>query len=144
MDSPGNSFPAYEIVDHTADVGIRAYGHDLREAFANTAYGMVSLMIDPEKIQERIRRDIEVRGDDLESLLVAWLTELLYYVDSERLLFKRFDIHHLDGACLKATVYGERIDLRRHRFKTAVKAATYHLLRVENGDPCLVQVILDV
>ena len=45
---------------------------------------------------------------------------------------------------LKARCYGERFDPGRHRLKSGVKSATYHMLRVEEGNPARVQVILDV
>lgn len=135
----------FEVIEHTADVGIAGYGVDLREAFANAAYGLFSLIADIDSVSEDVRRDVEVTADNREELLVAWLNELIYLFEVEGVLFSRFDIAELGQTKLKAACRGEKIDHRRHRIKTGVKAATYHMLRVEQGgDGCRVQVLLDI
>lgn len=134
----------FEVIDHTADVGIIAYGSDLKEAFANSAYGMFSLIADLEGVEEGVCRDINVQAPDQEALLVVWLNELLYLFDVDHVIFGKFEISDLSQNRLQAKVYGERIDTSHHQLKTAVKAATYHLLKVEKENGFRVQVILDV
>jgi len=135
----------FEIIEHTADVGIAAYGDDIEEAFANAAYGLFSLITDIDSVGEDVRHDVEVTADNREELLVAWLSELIYLFEVEGVLFSRFDIAGLGEKKLKASCYGERIDPRRHDIKTGIKAATYHMLRVEQGeDGCRVQVLFDI
>lgn len=144
MDS-GTKLPArFRLFDHTADVGIVAYGRDLAEAFAHAAEGMFSVMVDRAGVAETVRREVEVSAADREALLVAWLNELLFIVDVDRLVFKRFEVVGCTDTHLRAFAYGERIDPARHRFKTAVKAATYHMLIITDGPPYRAQVILDV
>ena len=135
----------YEVIDHTADVGIIAYGKDLKEAFANAAYGMFSQIADLKEIKEEVKREVDIQSSDREALLVDWLNELLYIFDVDHIIFSRFDITELSQNSLKASVYGEKIDTSRHQLKTSVKAATYHMLKVEkkkNG--AKVQFILDI
>jgi SHS2 domain-containing protein len=132
------------VIDHTADVGIVAYGKDLKEAFANAAFGMFSLIADLEKVRGSISREIDVQSTDQEALLVDWLNELLYLFDVEHIIFKRFEITALSQKKLKAKVYGEKIDTSRHQLKTAVKAATYHMLKIEKNKGVRVQFILDI
>lgn len=135
----------FEVIDHTADVGIIAYGKDLKEAFANAAYGMFSQIADLEGVKEEVERDIIIQSSDQEALLVDWLNELLYLFDVDHIIFSRFEITELSPKSLQAAVYGERIDTLRHQLKTPVKAATYHMLKVEtkkNG--ARVQFILDI
>jgi SHS2 domain-containing protein len=134
----------FEVIDHTADVGIVAYGKDLKEAFANAAFGMFSLIADLEKVRGSISREIDVQSTDQEALLVDWLNELLYLFDVEHIIFKRFEITALSQKKLKAKVYGEKIDTSRHQLKTAVKAATYHMLKIEKNKGVRVQFILDI
>jgi len=136
--------PRFEYLEHTADVGIAAYGDDLREAFANAAYGMFSLIAELDSVAEREMRNISLSASDVEGLLVDWLNELLFLFDAEGLLLQRFDITRLEDGVLEARVYGEKADPSRHELKMAVKAATYHRLKVERGRPCRVQVILDI
>lgn len=134
----------FEILDHTADVGIIAYGADLRQEFANAAKGLFSLITELGDVDEALHRDIELTAGDEESLLVAWLNELVYRFDTEGILFKRFDIIQLDDNRLQARVYGEKVDSSKHKLKTGVKAATYHMLKVEKNNGCRVQVLFDI
>jgi SHS2 domain-containing protein len=134
----------FEILDHTADVGIIAYGADLKQAFANAARGLFSLITELDDVGEVTHQDIVVNAGDVESLLVAWLNELVYRFDTEGILFKRFEISQLDETHLKARGYGEKADISRHKLKTGVKAATYHMLRVDRNDGYRVQVIFDI
>lgn len=134
----------FDIVEHTADAGIVAYGRDLKEAFANAAYGMFSLAVELDGVGESVGRRVEVRADDIESLVISWLNELLYILDVEGTVFKRFDILELTETSLKADVRGERLDPSRHAVKAGLKAATYHMLKVETDrDGYSIRVIFD-
>lgn len=134
----------FEIVDHTADVGIIAYGGDISQAFANAARALFSLITELDDVEELLHRDIELIAPDEESLLVEWLNELIWLFDTENIIFKRFDITTLNNTQLKARSYGEKVDSSKHRLKTGVKAATYHMLKVDKGDGCRVQVLFDI
>ncbi len=134
----------FEIIDHTADVGIIAYGADLEQAFANAARALFSLITELENVEEVLHRDIKLTATDQESLLVAWLNELIYLFDVENIIFKRFDIIQLSNTQLKARIYGEKVDSAKHKLKTGVKAATYHMLRVDKANGCKVQVLFDI
>ena len=134
----------FEILDHTADVGIIAYGADIKQAFANAARGLFSLIIKLDEIQEILHRDIRVSANDQESLLVEWLNELIYLFDAENIIFKRFEITYLNNTLLMARSYGEKVDKVRHKLKTGVKAATYHMLKIDKDDGCKVQVLFDI
>lgn len=136
--------PRFEILDHTADIGVVAYGADLKSAFTTAAYAMFSLIADLDLVNEVTSREMAIEEEEQDSLLVAWLNELLYLCDTESLLFKRFEITELSETRLKAKGYGERIDRSRHRLKSEVKAATYHLLKLSKEDGFKVQVIFDV
>jgi len=134
----------FEIIDHTADAGIAAYGSDIKEAFANAAYGMFSLIAELDDVKEDVCREVTVEAIDREALLVNWLNELLYLSDVERVIFCRFDIKELEQNRLEATAYGEKLDTSRHLLKTEVKAATYHALKIENDNGCRIKVIVDL
>ena len=134
----------FEIIEHTADVGVRATGENLAEAFANAARGMFSIITELDTIQAREARQVRVTAPDIEALLVNWLNELLYVFETEGMLFSNFAIHALTDSGMTATCTGERADPKRHPMQTGVKAATYHGLQVRRGRPCHVQVILDI
>ena len=134
----------FEIIDHTADAGIVAYGSNLEEAFANAARGMFSLICDIEGLRDKVYREINIEAPDQEALLVGWLNELLYLFDVDKMIFHRFDIMELEQNRLYAKAWGENIDRSRHKLKTEVKAATYHSLKIDKGNGYRVQVILDL
>ena len=133
----------YKLIEHTADTGLIAYGNSLAEAFGNAAYGMFSIIAELDRVRENETRRFEVSSNDLEGLLFEWLNRLLYYLDVDMLLFKRFEISILPENQLKAICYGEKYDPLRHRLKTGVKSATYHMLKVDDIKN-EVQVIFDV
>lgn len=135
----------FEVIEHTADTGIRAFGKDLKEAFENAAYGMFSLVADLSKVQEKESRDVAVEAEDLEELLVEWLNELLYLLEVDGLIFKSFKIDEIDDHRLKARVYGEPVDPDKHDLGIDIKAVTYHMLKVARTDNVWeTQVIFDV
>ncbi len=134
----------FEVLEHTADIGIKASGKDMKEAFANAAKGMFSLITDLDNIKDTEHRDIELEAADEESLLVAWLNELIYLFDVDNLLLDKFEITRLDATRLKARVFGEKADPSRHALKLGIKAATYHMLKIEKDKGVRVQVIFDI
>jgi SHS2 domain-containing protein len=135
----------FEIIDHTADMGIVAYGTDVEELFSNAALALFSLITEPERIEEKLHLDLEISSEGRDSLLVEWLNELIYLFDVKHILFNRFDIGSLTHNDLKATCYGENFDPMRHKIKRGVKAATYHMLRLEkNGSGYKSQIIFDI
>ncbi len=134
----------FEIVEHTADVGIIAYGADMKEAFANAAKALFSLITELDDVEEVMHRDIELTAPDQESLLVGWLNELIYLFDTENMLFKKFDITQLSQTHLKARSYGHKVDSSKHKLKTGVKAATYHMLKIDKSNGGKVQVLFDI
>ena len=135
----------YKLLDHTADIGIIAFGKDPAEAFINAAYGMFDIIADIGNVNETESIDLRVSASNIEDLLVSWLGDLLYQYEAERFICKRFVIGNMDNESLCATVFGEKVDTTRHEIKTEVKNVTYHQLKV--GKICngwKVQVILDV
>ncbi len=137
--------PPFEILEHTADVGIVAHGSSLAELFANAATGMFAVMADLEGVRQTEERQIEVEGRDRERLMVRWLTELLYYLDAEEMLFSRFAVDEASDTRLQARAFGERIDPERHRLHFGVKAVTHHMLEISSEDGGYrAQVLLDI
>ena len=124
-------------------MGLVAYGKSLAEAYANAAYGLFSLIVEPNKVKEKESRKVTVQAQDAEGLLFNWINELIYIFEVERLLFKSFNITEFTGQSLEATCWGEKYDPSRHQLKTGVKSATYHMLKVD-GEKNRVQVIFDV
>ena len=137
---------AYEIIDHTADVGIKAYGRTLGEAFENAAKGMFDLITDKSEIEPIGQYDIFLEAPDLEQLLVDWLSELLFLNTSQNLVFGFFKILELDekNSKLKGRVFGEKFTTSKHKIGVEIKAVTYHMLEVKKKKPYYVQILFDI
>lgn len=124
----------FETIEHTADIGIRAFGATLTEAFENAAVAMFSLITDLDSVKPVDEYTIAVMADDSETLLVEWLNELLYLFESNSVLFCRFKVMELGETSLKASAFGETIDPARHKLETDIKAVTYHMLKIARVD----------
>jgi SHS2 domain-containing protein len=121
----------FEILEHPADVGFRAYGATREELFANAALALLSIGGDLERIEERERREIEATGDDTEELLYAWLAEIVAVADADRLVLRRVEVTSLTEQRAAGVAHGERYDRARHRAGTAIKAVTLHRFLVK-------------
>jgi len=135
----------FEIMDHTADVGIAVWGDSLEEVFVTAARGMFSLITDIETIDKAVSYEVQLEASDREELLVVWLNELLYLLDTENVIFGDFEIITVTEVSLTAKALGDKLDLARHTIKTQIKAATYHMLKIEPSEGHFrAQVILDI
>jgi SHS2 domain-containing protein len=135
----------FELLEHTADVGIVATGASLGEALAWAAKGMFSVIADLDTVSPRESLEVSVKAADREALVVDWLNELLYRYEAEGFLSREFNVMLDDaGTSLRAECWGEPVDLQRHQILTSVKAATYHGLELSHNGQWRVQVILDV
>jgi len=130
----------------TADVCFVAYGKDLNELFVNAALALFETMINTTQLEPKIKRIVQIKGEDMKSLLFDWLNELLFYYGSENLAFSKFDVEVDEkNFKLKAVCWGEKIDPEKHEIRTEVKATTYHKMKIEKTkDGWEAQVILDV
>jgi len=135
----------FEILDHTADIGLIVHGENLKALFENAGEAFFHLITDLRKVKGRIERRVNIGGESLDRLMVDWLSELLYLHDVEHLLFKRFKIDSIGEDGLKAAVKGDLFQEGVHVIKTEVKAVTYHQIEVrQENRGWRAQVILDL
>jgi SHS2 domain-containing protein len=134
----------YEAFEHTADLGLRIRAADRDGLFAEAARALFATIVDDlDGVQPQQRVDIRLPADELSYLLFDWLNELLYRLDTEHMLFSRFEVQVNDG--LVGTAWGEPLDRARHSLGHEVKAITYHGLKVEQtSDGWLAEVIVDI
>lgn len=123
----------FEIIDHTADVGLAAYGATCEELFANAALGMFSVIGDAARVRPAETRRVHVRADGLESLLAVFLSELLYQLEVDRFVPHDVEVESISDAEVRAVVHGEPL-APRHELHTEIKAVTHHGLTVEKTD----------
>lgn len=135
----------YSFVEHTADIAIKAYGKNLFECFENAAVAMFDIISDTKKIKPVGEYKIILKADNLELLLVDWLSKLLYLHDANNFLFCKFKVEKLDesASVLEAQAWGEEFDKARHPIGKEIKAVTYHMLEV-NKAKGYVQILFDI
>jgi SHS2 domain-containing protein len=124
---------SFEFIDHTADAGIMVEAPTLEDLFETAGLAFSELVTSVDSLDCRMERHFRLQEDDLETLLVSWLQELLYLLDTEDLVFGRFQVK-IHGLSLEATAWGEPFDPNIHTMKTEIKAVTYHQLKVAKSD----------
>jgi SHS2 domain-containing protein len=141
----------YEIINHTADVGIKVYGKNLEQLFLNAARAMFEVMIEETKRKSIFQKEeqkkflVNKRASGIEDVFVAWLSELLYLFSTEGLIMDKADIQALDSEHIYAEVAGRIFNPDSCRVKTEIKAVTFHELKIEQTDKGYqAQIIFDV
>lgn len=138
----GTGWASVEIVEHTADWALRVRGRDLVGLFRLAAEGMAMLMVgDLSVVALEQARDVALDAYDTEGLLVAWLGELAYFAERDRLVCRAFEFRELSPTSLHAVIRGGHVaDLQKH-----IKAVTYHDLAIRQFDDGLeVIIVFDV
>jgi SHS2 domain-containing protein len=151
----------FKGLDVSGDVGIKAFGKSIKEAFINASLGMYSLITNLDSIKEKKTINVSVESPSLDGLFVSWLNELIFHFDAYGFIGKKIEITEFTpslplppreggigggGACkIKASVSGEDFDPEKHEGKLLIKAATYHKLRIEKiDDTWEIDVIFDI
>jgi SHS2 domain-containing protein len=135
----------FRILEHPSDLGIEATGSTVGEAFEQAALGLMAVIAEPETIEAVDERIVELDAQDTESLLVRWLSDILYLYDGEDYLVKEAKIDSISATDLRAHVLGEKYQPKKHMLKLDVKAVTYHQLSIDTKDGrTTVRVFLDI
>ncbi|MBO5547177.1 MAG: archease [Candidatus Methanomethylophilaceae archaeon] len=132
----------YVLIDHTADMMVKAFGKTLEECYANAAYALFDQTVDLSDIGTSEETEIRVTGIDDEDRLYSFLSELLFIEDADNLILKEFEVS-FEGDDVVCHAKGETLDRARHRIKSEVKAVTYHMMEVDRSTPS-VTVLFDV
>lgn len=136
----------YQVLEHTADTGFLVRAESLALLHEKAASALFDLMVDLNLVRVgEVEHQIEVDAPDRETLLVAWLGEILSLSAATECLFCAFSVDEISNGRLVGRVRGEEVDLDRHEFKTEIKAVTYHHLLVsEDRDGWSARVLVDI
>ncbi|MCL1904702.1 MAG: archease [Methanomassiliicoccaceae archaeon] len=133
---------SYETLEHTADILVRCTGNTMEECFENAAYALFDQMVDIGTIEQTTEYSFLIEAEDIEDRLYLFLSELLYMLDAESAVMKKFKVR-FDGPKVLCEAYGETLDLNKHRPRTEIKAITYHMMDIDEKGPS-VTVLFDV
>lgn len=145
--------PGYIHAPHTADVLVIARGQTLEEAFEQAALGVYEVITNTSTVRPVEERLVEDVGVDVYQLLYKWIEDLIYYTDSEGLVFSKFKVEEIGKKgsgedaehYIRARAWGEKFDLSRHEHRTIVKAMTYAMMEILKENGCWrVQFVVDI
>ena len=121
----------FELLEHTADMGIAAEAETRAELFRQMALGLRQIITGCVDIRAEIYVEVEVTGKDDEELLVSWLGELVFLMETRLFLPAEIDIRDVKEHSLKARLGGETYVPGRHYLEREIKAVTYHQIKLE-------------
>lgn len=136
----------FRYIEHTSDVGFEAYGDTLEELFANAALATFSFMTNVDEIDEEEEREVHLNAEDLYSLMFDWIDEMLFFFESESIVFKKFHLKIDEGNfSLYGRCIGGKFHPEKHSSGIIIKAVTYNMMEIkrENG-VWRARVVLDV
>lgn len=96
-------------IDHTGDIAFKAFGKDLKSLFENAAFALYSHIVDLNSVQEKKEFHLQVKGNDINELIINWLNELNFLTEIKLYVFSKFAIKTLSDISLVALVKGTYI-----------------------------------
>jgi len=133
----------FKFLEHTADVKFQAFGKDIGKVFIHSATALKESICGKKKVKEIKKKIINLKRKDFESLLYAFLEEILYLLDAENFLISRIGKIKIEKFTLKATIMGD--DASNYELANPVKAVTYNEMFVKKEKNLwTAQVVLDV
>jgi len=135
-----------QYLEHATDAFILVTAPSLTDAFTLAGQSVVDTTLDKKTIEEKEQRTLKVSGKDLSYLLFNWLEEVNYQLITEGFAIARFSLNISKNSKydLKATIYGEPIDLKKHHFKVEIKAPTFHMMEIKQNGQVTMRFLLDL
>jgi len=136
----------YRYLEHTTDAFIEVTANTLEEAFENAGISVVDTIVDIKSVEEKIEKEVQVSGKDLNYLLYNWLEEIIILTITEGFVTKRFSVklEKNNSYKLVAVLNGEEIDFEKHHFKVEIKAPTFHLMEIKQDKQVMMRFLLDL
>jgi len=116
----------YEILEHTADLKIRVFGKTKEELFLNAVLAMGDGLRPKIKNQKSKIKKIKIKSDNLETLLVDFLSEVLYLIQVNKEVYTDVKFKKFSDNRIEAELTGQKVE----RFGEDIKAVTYHGLEI--------------
>lgn len=127
-EAPAASRARWEHFPHDADAGVRGFGATPEQAFEQAALALTAIVTDS-RVEPLTPIEVRCEAPDLEFLFVDWLNSVIYEMAIHKMLFARFAVA-IEGTRLRATLWGEPVDVARHAPACEPKGATYTALKV--------------
>ena len=134
------------IFEHTADAGIEAEAETLPEAFHEISLAFTEIITGGKLPDNKESFEFHLESADLDSLLVNYMSHLIFLFDTENFLVSSIKIDIKVGDCniVHGKLYGDLYDENKHGYGVEVKAVSYHMLEIIVGPPSRIVVVLDL
>ncbi|MFO7558358.1 MAG: archease [Desulfobacterales bacterium] len=123
----------YELIDHTADFGIRVFGRDLETLYENAAYALFDLITDIRRLGRNHTLHLTIEGEDKIDLMFNWLREILYLWNGREMLVAETSVQIVSETCFQADIRYDQYEKGRHEIRNEIKAVTWHQLDVKKA-----------
>jgi SHS2 domain-containing protein len=122
----------YKVLENVAiaDIAFETYGKDLNELFENTALAIFEETTNLNKVEEKKKKEIKLKAENIEDLLFDFLSEILFLKDKDSFLFKTSKVN-IKKFSLTAELKGEPINREKHELRNDIKAITLHMFKLE-------------
>jgi SHS2 domain-containing protein len=124
---------SFDFFEHTADIGLKAFGKTQAQMFENAARGLYAALGEFVTGAEAVLHKLELTAPNVEELLVDFLRELHFLFDTRRWVFTMFQWHEITQTSLKVTLRGGTADFEKSTLNEEIKGVTYHHLKVHKG-----------
>jgi SHS2 domain-containing protein len=117
----------YQILEHKADLKIKVFGKTKEELFENAMVGMQKAAKYQKKLKtQKSKVKIKIKSMDLPSLLVDFLSEILYLVETKKMVFEKVEFKKFTENEIEAILIGKPLK----RMGVHIKGVTYHDLDI--------------
>jgi len=124
----------YELIDHTADLGIAVTAENIADLFESAAHAMFDQIIDRAALSGAMKEIITAAGIDKADLMINWLRELLFFWNGRERLVKRVQVEQIRDARIRASLWHDPYDPDAHEILSDIKAVTYHGIKVKKSN----------
>jgi SHS2 domain-containing protein len=118
----------FEILEHISDLKIKVFGKSLKELFENAIIGMLKAANYERNLKSQISKvKIKIKSFDLSSLLVDFLSEVLYLAETKKLVFEKIKFQKFSDTEIEAELFGKSLK----KIGVQIKGVTYHGLEIK-------------
>ncbi len=138
----------YEVIEHTADIGLKIRGENLEALFRNASLGLFSLITNIDTIKQsenKVSLEFQLEAENAGELLLKWMREILFFFSAKRYIPCEINFENIQQKKLSVKIKTGNFDPNKHEQRYEVKAVTYHGFKIEeNPDGWMAEVILDI
>ncbi len=127
----------FRIIEHTADIAVEVRAPDLEKLFLYSAEAWLNAVVYTEPATSGEMKEIKLESSSLEVLLVEFLGELNYLLNTKRWIYlntEKISIKQNGKFKLTAVIKGTKLNGINVKLKNEIKAITFHQMNIERTE----------